>query len=225
MPLHILPRTLKSGLVWAGLLVILGVLGLCTDVGQGFLKGDPPPDVQPADAVVVLAGRLPEDRQRLERGMQLVSQGTAHFLILPLRVSGLDWPRLLRLHDLPYEIPPQQVIVGRPEKGGVTEIYGGTFTEAVNTVQIMRTMGLHSAIVVSSDYHMRRVRLAFAQADPHRTMAFTYLPVDTHPATGLLSQLRYRIRLFAEYGKLLGAYCMYPAGRRWLPVRHGTDTA
>lgn len=216
LSLPTIAHSLKSGLGLIGVLVLLGVVVLFSDTGQEFLKGDPAPRLETADAVVVLAGRLPEDRLRLERGMQLVRQETARFLILPLRDPGLDWPRLLRIHDLPYEIPLQQVIIGRPEKGRmrVAAYCGGTFAEAVNTVQIMRSQALHSAVVVSSDYHMRRVRLAFTQADPGGTLAFSYIPVDTHSATGLLARLRSRTALCVEYGKLIAAYCMYPAGRR-----------
>lgn len=37
----------------------------------------------PVDAVVVLAGRPDEDRQRLTRGVHLVEQGHGRYLILP----------------------------------------------------------------------------------------------------------------------------------------------
>lgn len=207
---------LKSGLGLIGVLAFLGLVVLFSDTGQGFLQGDPVPRLETADAVVVLAGRLPEDRLRLERGMQLVRQDTARFLILPMRDPGLDWPKLLRLHDLPYEIPPQQVIIGRPEEGRMRMVAycGGTFAEAVKTVQIMHAQALRSAVIVSSDYHMRRVRLAFSEADPEGTLAFSYLPVDTRSATGLLARLRSRAALCVEYSKLIAAYCMYPAGRR-----------
>lgn len=50
-----------------------------------------------------------------------------------------------------------------------------TWTNATNTIDIMEEEGWDSAIIVTSDYHMRRTRLAFERASKDLDMDFTYV--------------------------------------------------
>lgn len=73
-----------------------------------------------------------------------------------------------------------------------------TWTNATHTIEIMEEAGWDSALVVTTDYHMRRVKLAFERAARGRDLDFTYVSsyqiVDGEP-------IRY---LEHEYGEVMG---------------------
>jgi hypothetical protein len=75
----------------------------------------------------------------------------------------------------------------------------------------MRKYALQSALVVSSDYHIRRTQLAFTRIVPEGSLALAFEPVLTRQPVGLASQLRSRSSVLLEYGKLIAAWCVYPA--------------
>lgn len=204
---------IKTVVIAAIMVLALLSLGLFTGMGQEFLKGTATPFFDSVDAVVVLAGGSKHDRQRLLRGITLVRQGRAHYLILPLRDPALDWQNLQKLYALNSEIPPERVLIGRPGRkhSRLSAMSGGTFAEALNTAEIMRGHGLHSALVVSSDYHMRRVQLAFSRVVPEGSLVLAFEPVLTRQPVGLVSRFRSHSAILLEYGKLAAAWCVYPA--------------
>jgi len=203
----------KTVVTAAFIVLVLLSLGIFTGMGQEFLKGTATPFFESVDAVVVLAGGPQHDRQRLARGIALVRQGRAHYLILPLRVPAIDWRNLQRLYALNSGIPPERVLIGRPGRKHtrMSAMSGGTFAEALNTAEIMRKHGLHSALVVSSDYHMRRVQLAFGRVVPKGSLAIAFEPVLTRQPVGLVSRFKSHSAILLEYGKLAAAWCVYPA--------------
>jgi len=167
-----------------------------------------------ADAVIVLAGRFDEDLQRLAEGVRLVEQGFGGCLILPLRDRGLSWKTLQRIYGIHTTIPVDKVLIGRPEHidPAVLKYCGGTFSEAAVTVRLMRANTLSSAVVVSSRYHIPRVRLAFQKINSNGSLTFSYLPVG-EPETGKLLSSAYALaKRLIEYGKFFTALFMYPIG-------------
>src|SRR5690606_6827522 len=110
----------------------------------------------PVDAVVVLAGRPDEDRQRLLKGVNLVEQGYGQYLILPLRDTGLSWETLQKLYGIARSIPRDKVLIERPEHVDSADLKDcvGTFGEAALATGLMHAKALSSAVVVSSRYHI-----------------------------------------------------------------------
>ncbi len=170
----------------------------------------------PVDAVVVLAGCPDEDRQRLTRGVHLVEQGHGRYLILPLRDSGLSWESLQKLYGIGRNIPGERVLIGRTEHmdSAVLKYCGGTFGEAALTMSIMQARSLRSAVVVSSRYHIPRVRLAFQELNRMNHLAFSYQPVGEPETDKLLSSARALAKRLVEYGKFFTAFFVYPLGSR-----------
>jgi len=210
---RVLRGVIKSMAAAAVMVLVLLSLGIFTGLGQDFLRGTATPFIESVDAVVVLAGGPRHDRQRLMRGITLVRQGRAHYLILPLRDPALDWQYLQKIYALQSEIPPERVLIGRPGRKHtrLSAMSGGTFAEALNTAEIMYAHGLRSALVVSSDYHMRRVQLAFSRVIPKGRLALSFEPVQTRQPVGLVSRFKAHGAILLEYGKLAAAWCVYPA--------------
>jgi uncharacterized SAM-binding protein YcdF (DUF218 family) len=112
-------------------------------------------------------------------------------------------------------IGDDRVIVGRVQDPGEAAGYGvgGTFSEAVKTVEVMRRHRYRTAVIVSSGYHMRRARLAFERArQGDAQLSFHYYPVeDENAGSPEAWWLRegYFLRVADEYIKLIGGYVFY----------------
>ncbi|AEA01787.1 YdcF family protein [Aerococcus sp. CDC-944-U94] len=82
-----------------------------------------------------------------------------------------------------------------------------TWTNATTSLDLMDDLGYHSAIVVTSDYHMRRTRLAFQRANRDYGFQLTYVsayyqgqPYPKHPYTQKMA--------LQELYKYIG-YCLH----------------
>ena len=127
------------------------------DVGQTPVK---------ADIIIVNEGVY---EYRSEKATELLNQGYAdQILISPASSYALEW-----YYDL--GVQEEQIV---PEYEA-----SSTWTNAVNSLEIVEENGWTSALVVTSDYHMRRVRLAYERAkeainsDVHLTYVSAY-PVE-----------------------------------------------
>ena len=185
------------------LFLIEGEAFLCVESDNGGIN---------ADAIVVLAGAAGEDNLRVAEGNALYRKGRGRFVILPLRHPTFKWRWAIENYDLIQPVPDSKVLIGHtlPDDKQVIFDYGGTFLEALKTIQIMESHGLRSAIVISSAYHMRRVRVAFENAN-YRSFQFFYHPVaNSRSENGIWwTDLGYFKHILQEYKKLIAAYFIY----------------
>ena len=193
--------------------VILGFVILFLAFGELYLRID---DNQPhaqADAVVVLAGETSEDIQRIHAGAGLLHHGHGRYLILPLRHTSVTWSWVVEHYRINHPIPGNRLLIGRttPADEHAIAQYGGTYAEALKSVEIMRQHRMKSAIIVSSAYHMRRVKIAFEQNKKNHDLQFYYHPVDRSNTSGSFwwTDSRYVFRILQEYRKLVAAYFIY----------------
>jgi hypothetical protein len=182
--------------------------------GNDFLCIEQGLPAQRVDAAVVLAGPPDEDRERVLVAVDLVQAEEARLLLLPVRHRALEWPWFVRKYRIRGPLPEDRVIIGREEnsKSRSWPDPGGTFAEARKTIEIMRRHNLHSAVVVSSGYHMRRARLAFERASPDPTLVFYFHPVDVldpEDSGPWWMNGGYALRVADEYVKLAGGYLFY----------------
>jgi hypothetical protein len=183
--------------------------------GPEFLRVDDGVPAEPADLAVALAGPADEDGRRIAAGVAFVRAEKARFLVLPVRHRALEWPWFVRHYRIEAPLGEDRVIVGRREGPGDPGSYdlGGTFTEAVRAVEIMRRQGFRSAIVVSSGYHIRRAKLAFERAGAGAPgIRFHFVPVEDDHPRGPLTWWRREgavARVADEYLKLAGGYLFY----------------
>jgi hypothetical protein len=198
-----------------GVTVVL-IVGLAAFLGGGhhFLCGPDGPAPGAADLVVVLAGPLDEDRERVAAGVALTRAGQDRFMLLPLRHRALTWPWFVRHYGIRDPIPDERVLFGRGQDPKLRHAFslGGTFAEAEKTVAIMHARGFGSAIVVSSCYHIRRARLAFARAkkDPGLIFDFYAIAIEgSRPNGPWWLDGEYALKVADEYLKLAGGYLFY----------------
>jgi hypothetical protein len=124
----------------------------------GFLVVNNP---QRADVIVVLAG---ETYSRPKRALELMSQGYAPRLLL-------DVPALERIYDLNQIDLAQRYIRQLPLPPGqsavVCPVFGlSTKAETEDVARCLGPLGVHSILVVTSDYHTRRALSAFQHELP-----------------------------------------------------------
>lgn len=168
---------------------------------------------QDVDAVVVLAGRLEEDMMRLREGVSLLEDGRADLLILPLRHKALKWSWLVKNYKIDTNLTEGRIIIGKGEKvdDRLYEKWGGTYTEAQETIRIMWQQHMTSAIIVSSPYHMRRARMAFERAKTGFPFQFFYHSVQRkvhQEVPWWLNKDRF-MKVLLEYLKVVAAFFVY----------------
>src|SRR6266567_5687023 len=137
------------------IVLLAAVLLLFTTSGKFLIISRP----QHADAIVVLAG---ETDRRPALGLQLLQQNYAPKMVL-------DVPANARLYQMDTLQLAQQYVHELPEAGRVSicPIYGlSTKAEAQDVTQCLKTMGVHSVLVVTSDYHTRRALSTFRHELP-----------------------------------------------------------
>jgi uncharacterized SAM-binding protein YcdF (DUF218 family) len=129
------------------------VVGAIVVVLPGFvLEGRVEPLVT-SDAIVVISGD--EAQARYRDGVRLFRSGWAPVLIF----SGAAWDgsysnaEAMRSMAISEGIPPASILV-EPEGED-------TYGNAVGTRDLMLARGLHSAILVTSPYHLQRAVLTF----------------------------------------------------------------
>ncbi|MGF3115124.1 YdcF family protein [Facklamia sp. P12945] len=85
-----------------------------------------------------------------------------------------------------------------------------TWTNATNSIAIMEERGWQTALVVTTDYHSRRTRLAFERASRGKDMHFYYVSAYLKNAQGeevLYQDSRQALRIMAsEVYKYIGYY-------------------
>ena len=123
----------------------------------GFLYSENIP--MRADAVVLFIG--PGNVTRLDEANQLIKDGYARYLIIP----SYDEVRVLngqgKIERVSGMVPRGDLIrkvhMAAEYKG--KEYYENTHIEALEAKKMMDDLGLRSVMLVSSAYHMRRIKL------------------------------------------------------------------
>jgi uncharacterized SAM-binding protein YcdF (DUF218 family) len=174
--------------------------------GEFLVVSEP---VQPADAIIVLAGNAPD---RLRHAEALYQAGLAPLVIVSdeeVRTQTLDttWRALYTAGAVAQGLPSSAVLVlsdPLPES---------TVDEAVRDAALLQAHGLHSAILVTSPFHSRRASLLFGAEFRHHGLTATTSPgPDELDLPHWWTQPRSTRMLIEEYTKLI-AYLFQ--GRYW----------
>ena len=201
----------KISIIFASIFITTVIVFLL--MGEKFLcVSDDTPSVT-TDAVVILAGGPREDIMRVREGIELFRGGKVSYIIFPSRHKVFTWSWVSKNYRIPYKIPDYKVFIGTDslQDYKITSNYGGTYNEALKTVTIMQKHQLTSAIIVSSCYHMRRVKLAFESVRTDGKPRFVYHPVENLNSSNRFwwVDTGYLIKVLDEYKKLMAAYFLY----------------
>lgn len=119
--------------------------------GDYLVVSDP---VRPADAIIAIGG---DGRERITTAMQLLRQGNGRWLV----ISGgpYDYVRnsatVMRDQAVAEGVPADQMLVD--------DIAESTYDNAVGAARLMKSRGLHTAILLTSPYHTRRAAVVFSR--------------------------------------------------------------
>ena len=160
-------------------------------VYECLTRNDP---AQPADLIFVMAGRM----ERKEYGLELFRSGVAPRLVLSVgrfevsKMSKLDFEGVDELIALREKTQPDErhffVKMDRSSMRieRVRLARWSTYGEALALRRLLETERARRVIVISTDVHLRRVALTFANIFRDVTVDFQYCPVP--PRFGFLSK-------------------------------------
>jgi uncharacterized SAM-binding protein YcdF (DUF218 family) len=178
----------RIGFILFALLILLGVTALlfpqkCLCVDSGAVS---------ADVMVVLGGG---SHDRPERAVELFKAHAAPRIL----VSGLGDCKISRRFLIEAGVPARVIEVENQSRT--------TKENAVDAVQLLRKLGAHRVIIVTSWYHSRRALACFEHYGPEiqfysRPSYFAYLRADW-------PQHNLTCRIYLEYLKLLGYWMCY----------------
>jgi uncharacterized SAM-binding protein YcdF (DUF218 family) len=161
-----------------------------------------------ADAVILFVG--PGNEARLGEAQQLIKEGYARYLLVPS--SG----------EL-FQAAPAGALVriaGNRERGSLLfrvrkavdykPYYENTHIEALEAKRMMDGLGLHSALMVSSAYHMRRIRMIAGRVFEPRSYSVSCNPARWQPPFSAADWLvrEHRRVIVSEYLKI-GWFLLY----------------
>jgi uncharacterized SAM-binding protein YcdF (DUF218 family) len=149
----------KTRLLLVVLGMFIGVNVLLKNAGNYLDVNENP---KKSDVIIVLSGGRID---RLEKGVDLYNQGLAPFLMIS---NGTE--------DRMYETALK---MGIPSKSIILENVARSTTEnAILTIDLMEKHNLQSAIVVSSNYHMRRVKSNYDKANRNIGLNIIYCSAE-----------------------------------------------
>ncbi|MBN2810089.1 MAG: YdcF family protein [Deltaproteobacteria bacterium] len=186
-------------------LAVAGVL-----MAPAFLLYSSP--VETVDCVIMLVGGEPGARE--QGAASLVEQGRAGALLVPGRQKAVLKPMLeggRTARPGNAEILPETMVAGLRWRlfGRSWRLFENTHLELLTGRKMMEKLGYHSAVLVSSPYHMRRLQLIAARVfsdDYHISFAAT--PFETYDLIGCYSSWRNFAKVAGEYLKI-GWFLIY----------------
>lgn len=147
-----------------GLILDLGAIGAVLNAGRFLVVSQKP---VPSKAIIVLGGG---PRNRVEKAAELFHQGDAPRIITSGGAPyspGLTQAQAMYSQAIHLGVPASQIWL---EQRSAT-----TLQNAQDTLVLVLRHHITSVIVVSSDYHMRRVAVWFNRVYRHHGIRITYV--------------------------------------------------
>lgn len=183
----------KKGWLLAGFsLVGAGLLAaFLLNAGHVLMVQEQP---KPSDAIVILS----PGTERIEAGVQLWKDGYADDVILSRANTGT----FTVSEAVALGVPAGQVIA--------EEQAYSTYTNATYTKELLERRGDSSAIIVTSDYHMRRTKFIFDKVFQDSGISLSYSATPSrYEWSAWWSDEESKRMLWKEYAKLAGYYVLY----------------
>lgn len=178
---------------WILIIVIFLVpLFMLKEAGNFLVINEKP---EKSDVIIVLSGG---EIERIEKAVDLYKKGYARYIMIS---NGKE--------DNLYAAMKQ---MGVPDRSIILENKATSTTDsAYFTTELMSQRQFQSAIVVSSDFHMRRVKSNYEKAPSKKEMKLLYCSVSDigYDSHRWWTTKEYRRTTFIEYTKLVGNYFGY----------------
>jgi hypothetical protein len=164
-----------------------------------------------ADAIILLLG--PDFKARQKEANKLINDGMADYLIIPA------YHKAYRIYDkgtMKYLSPNLYSFKSGQQNVAVPpSFYEDTHWEIIEAQKVMSSYGLNSAILVSSPYHMRRIKLIVMKVFDTNKGDFYFVPTsyEKAPANCLELSLADWKKVRNEYGKILWFFLYFPWSR------------
>jgi hypothetical protein len=164
-----------------------------------------------ADAIILLLG--PDFKARQKEANKLINDGMADYLIIPAYHKAYriyDKGTMKYLSPNLYSFKSGQKNVAVPPS-----FYEDTHWEIIEAQKVMSSYGLNSAILVSSPYHMRRIKLIVMKVFDTNKGDFYFVPTSYEKAPANCWELSFTDwkKVRKEYGKILWFFLYFPWSR------------
>lgn len=177
-------------------------------LAPGFLFTDDLP--RKADAVVLFVG--PGNESRLDEAKQLIREGYARYLLIPSSGELFTLDSSGGLERVAGRGPRGNLFIRIRIAATYRKHYENTHIEALEAKRMLDDLGLRSAMLVSSGYHMRRIRLIAGRVFDGRNYSISCNPArwqKPFSAGDWLNRERRKI-IVSEYVKI-GWFWVYGA--------------
>ncbi|HUI66741.1 MAG TPA: ElyC/SanA/YdcF family protein [Nitrospirota bacterium] len=146
---------------------------------------------RPADAVILLVG--PEFVARRRKACQVAVECRARYLIVPayMKVFPVTAKQLSDIKGITDE--EIALFYDRRKRLSYKPYFEDTHVEILAAKRLMDDYGLKSAVFVSSEYHMRRIRLIAQRVFGDAKYAIACIPARVETPDGKLFQVKQRI--------------------------------
>lgn len=154
-----------------------------------------------ADSIILFLG--PDFNARKKEAYRLMSEGMADYLIIPAYYKAYRIFGKGQLEGMSTDLFPNRS--DKKDNDDQTRFYEDTHWEIIEAQKIMSNYKLTSAILVSSPYHMRRIKLIISRVFGRDKGNFYFVPTryEKAPADyGDLSLADWK-KVSMEYGKIL----------------------
>jgi uncharacterized SAM-binding protein YcdF (DUF218 family) len=132
---------------------LMGVLFVIFAPGFLFIENIP----RTADAVVLFVG--PENVARLDEARQMIKEGYARYLLIPYSGECYSVDRSGSLVKMASTQQREDLVRRIRLAATYKKHYENTHIEALEAKRMLDDLGLHSAMLVSSGYHIRRISM------------------------------------------------------------------
>jgi hypothetical protein len=161
-----------------------------------------------ANAIILLLG--PDFKARQKEAYKLINEGMSDYLIIPAyhkvyRVYDTETKKYLSPNLYLFKSGPQNIDVP-------PSFYEDTHLEIIDAQKVMSSYGLNSAILVSSPYHMRRIKLIVMKVFDTNKGDFYFVPTSYEKAPANYWELSFADckKVRKEYGKILWFFLYLP---------------
>jgi uncharacterized SAM-binding protein YcdF (DUF218 family) len=201
---------MRRWLIPGGIFIVLaGAAAIFFTVGRWLVVEDP---LVHADAIVILSGRLPE---RALEAARVYQAGYADQVWISPPVSPVDELKAMHISFLGEDFYNEKVLIAQKVPPDAIRILErpdeNTEAEVRQIVEDLRTLKFHSAIIVTSKPHTRRVRTIWRKlvgSDPR--LIVHYAPDDTYDGAHWWRHTQDGLDVVRETLGLLNAWAGFP---------------